>query len=183
MDPALGVLTPPLRVSLVAQVIKQEPDLGGTLMGGINARQHFVVITSIKETGLVTLFNAELTAAVPQPWLLLDGRSGWAGHLKPTFGDFFQLKELCAGIGGFSQGANFVGIKTVACLDHSALACAALRLQGHYTIHSNIEDQQALLQLHAAGNARPCPVSAGFPCQPYSAQGDQRGLQDSRGNT
>ena len=139
MDPTLGVLTPPLRVSLVAQVIKQEPDLGGTLMESIN--QHFVVIPSIEETGLVTLYNAELTAVVPQPRLLLDERSGRAGHFKPTFADFFQLKELCAGIGGFSQGANFVGIKMVACLDHSALACAALCLQGHYTIQANIEDQ------------------------------------------
>ena len=183
MDPALCGLSPPMRVGLVAQVIRQEPDLGGTLMEGINPQQRFVVSPSIQEIGLITLFNAEITAAAPLPRLLLDARSGWIRHSRPTFGDFFQLRELCAGIGGFSQGANFVGIKTVACLDHSALACAALRLQGHYTIQADIEDQEALQKLHAAGNARPSLVSAGFPYQPYSAQGDQRGLQDSRGNT
>ncbi|CAJ1368272.1 unnamed protein product [Effrenium voratum] len=137
MDPALCGLSPPMRVGLVAQVIRQEPDLGGTLMEGINPQQRFVVSPSIQEIGLITLFNAEITAAAPLPRLLLDARSGWVRHSRPTFGDFFQLRELCAGIGGFSQGANFVGIKTVACLDHSALACAALRLQGHYTIQGH----------------------------------------------
>ncbi|CAJ1372896.1 unnamed protein product, partial [Effrenium voratum] len=154
MDPALCGLSPPMRVGLVAQVIRQEPDLGGTLMEGINPQQRFVVSPSIQEIGLITLFNAMITAAAPLPRLLLDARSGWVRHSRPTFGDFFQLRELCAGIGGFSQGANFVGIKTVACLDHSALACAALRLQGHYTIQADIEDQEALQKLHAAGNAR-----------------------------
>ncbi|CAJ1337775.1 unnamed protein product [Effrenium voratum] len=111
-------------------------------MMGLSPEQRFLVDARIDQDTLVTVYNAELSAAGQLPRLHLDNHAGWIAHSKPTHGAFFQLKELCAGLGGFSQKANFVGIKTVACLDHSRLACDALWRQGHQVVHAQMEDME-----------------------------------------
>ncbi|CAJ1400826.1 unnamed protein product [Effrenium voratum] len=147
------------RATLVARAIAANTELGTEMMG-LSPEQRFLVDARIDQDTLVTVYNAELSAAGQLPRLHLDNHAGWIAHSKPTRGAFFQLKELCAGLGGFSQKANFVGIKTVACLDHSRLACDALRRQGHQVVHAQMEDMEASWYLQSVGLILECVHNA-----------------------
>ena len=153
MDTGLTSLALGSRATLAARAIAANTKLGTEMMG-LSPEQRFLVDARIDQDTLVTVYNAELSAAGQLPRLHLDNHAGWIAHSKPTHGAVFQLKELCAGLGGFSQKANFVGIKTVACLDHSRLACDALRRQGHQVVHAQMEDMEALFKIGSAAIGR-----------------------------
>ena len=48
-------------------------------------------------------------------------------------------------------------------------------------IHGDVADTRCVRALHAMKPQGFVQVTGGFPCQPYSRQGDMRGLQDGRG--
>ena len=96
---------------------------------------------------------------------------------------FKQAVELCSGIGGISVGARHAGIFTKLFVDHSPLACEAIRLNSGRVIFGKVEDSQVQQEVHAAIEGQRAVFLAGFPCQPYSAQGAGKGLADPRGAT
>ena len=98
-----------------------------------------------------------------------------AGHMR--------LKEICSGIGGFSAGARESGFETVAFLDHCEIACNTVAANGGRTICASIADRGARMALHEVEHDKPCLATAGFPCQPYSRQGDGQGFADDRAHT
>ena len=89
-----------------------------------------------------------------------------------------RVKELCAAMGG---QRGFASSQVVACVDKSPLACK-------YLVHSltvpviqgDICEVETIRQLHLAGNPQPAVITAGFPCQPFSAQGDGKVFEDNR---
>eukprot|EP00438_Fugacium_kawagutii_P015809 Skav206885 [mRNA] locus=scaffold3287:68732:72739:+ [translate_table: standard] len=94
----------------------------------------------------------------------------------------FSLVEFCAGMGGFSLGSTPVGFKTAVMVDCNPLACRALRDNFKCPIiQGDIQATETLIQVHENRPSGRVQVTAGFPCQPYSRQGDGLGLHDARG--
>ncbi|CAN5206078.1 hypothetical protein BH11PSE9_BH11PSE9_00260 [soil metagenome] len=101
---------------------------------------------------------------------LSDPIDAFDGHAPPT------TVELFCGIGGFRVAADRVGLKTVWANDLNALAGAVYR------------DRYGAAELHA-GDIRQLIdqvpphdiLTAGFPCQPFSAAGKKEGIRDPRG--
>ena len=94
---------------------------------------------------------------------------------------FFAMKEVCSGIGGIGMGAKQLGIRTIAALDLNPLVIRALELNGvSNPILGNIELRQDRFRLHVTPSPTRVWLACGFPCQPLSKQGDQRGANDPR---
>eukprot|EP00438_Fugacium_kawagutii_P023954 Skav232716 [mRNA] locus=scaffold4051:84716:89491:+ [translate_table: standard] len=95
--------------------------------------------------------------------------------------DFFKVKELCAGIGGIGQGLRFAGFDTIAAVDVNPYMCETLRRGGQTgVLCGDILDPRLRGALHCTPSPVRCTYASGFPCQPLSTQGDQRGVQDAR---
>jgi DNA-cytosine methyltransferase len=88
----------------------------------------------------------------------------------------FTVLDLFSGIGGFSLGLERAGMQTVAFCENDKF-CRKV-LAKHWPdipIHENIEEldgrqYRGTIQL----------VCGGFPCQPFSVAGEQRGSEDDR---
>ena len=84
--------------------------------------------------------------------------------------------DLFSGIGGFSLGLERVGFKTVGFCELDPYC--RLLLQKHWkgvTIHNDIK------KLEAKDIKEPIDIlTGGFPCQPYSVAGKQKGTDDNR---
>ena len=84
--------------------------------------------------------------------------------------------DLFSGIGGFSLALEKVGFKTVAFCENDPYC--RLLLQKHWkgvTIHHDIK------KLEAKDIKEPIDIlTGGFPCQPYSVAGKQKGTNDNR---
>ena len=100
-----------------------------------------------------------------------------------TWDAFKTIRETCCGMGGISTGASFIGFDTAVFNDRSELACRAIQANQGLVIPGDISDVRVVKAMHGVQPARRGILTAGFPCQPYSIQGDGGGLQDSRGST
>ena len=113
----------------------------------------------------------------------LDEHSGWP-HASLDAGAFWRFREACAGMGGIAMGLNQLGISAIAHLDANEYCCNTLKLNdAKGVIHGDINNYQDVEKLHGMDNARKSLLAAGFPCQPFSTQGDRLGHQDPRSAT
>ena len=86
-----------------------------------------------------------------------------------------RVVDFFSGIGGFSLGLERVGFKTVAFSEIDPYACAVLRK--HWPDVPNLGDITKL----SAGDVPDADLwCGGFPCQPFSVAGLQRGSSDER---
>ena len=89
--------------------------------------------------------------------------------------------DLCSGIGGFSLGLEATGgVKTVAFCEREAYPQAILKQ--HWPDVPCYTDVKELTyaQLEADGLVPIDLLTAGYPCQPFSVAGKQRGTDDPR---
>ena len=172
-------------VSIVAKVSLGCDEHGRALLMGVSPQQDFLLNLPCKADQLVAIYDAKVSfAASSQPLLQVDSYDNVVVCPMHTREAFLCFKEACAGIGGLSLGAQHAGMRPLAHLDHSQLAVDALRLQGHSNVVlGDVANPSMVHKLHSCAGGTPCLLAAGFPCQPFSCQGDGLGLADLRGKT
>ena len=91
-----------------------------------------------------------------------------------------QVLDLFSGIGGFSLGLERAGFETVAFCEIDKYC--RLVLQKHWKdikIYSDVREIKKE-RLEADGIPSPDVITGGFPCQPFSVAGRQKGSRDNR---
>ena len=181
MDPCLSELPHGTRVSLVARVSEQiAPGCFACL--GVSPQQQFMIINSATlEQGLFTFYDLVVSQQAP---LQLSFCADTAFYLRRELDSFQKVAifDICSGMGGFSLGSHPLGFQTMAFLDCNPLACDVLQCNFDApVIHGSVDDIQTIKTMHALKPADFLQVTGGFPCQPYSRQGDMQGLVDPRG--
>lgn len=84
--------------------------------------------------------------------------------------------DLCCGIGGFHQALSNMGMKCVLASDIDE-AC-----RKNYELNYKLKPEGDLTKLDVKKIPGFDVLCAGFPCQPFSKAGDQKGFDDNRGN-
>eukprot|EP01125_Pyxidicula_operculata_P009346 TRINITY_DN3078_c0_g1_i2.p1 TRINITY_DN3078_c0_g1~~TRINITY_DN3078_c0_g1_i2.p1 ORF type:complete len:439 (-),score=72.62 TRINITY_DN3078_c0_g1_i2:846-2162(-) len=88
----------------------------------------------------------------------------------------FTFIELFCGIGGFRIGCELVGGRSVFASEIDEQAC--------FTYYTNFNSKPSgdITEIDSHIIPPHDVLTAGFPCQSFSVMGNQRGLQDPRGN-
>ena len=84
--------------------------------------------------------------------------------------------DLCCGIGGFHYALKNMGHECVMACDINK-ECV-----NNYEINHNIRPLGDLTKIEINTIPDFDILCAGFPCQPFSKAGEQKGFEDSRGN-
>ena len=113
---------------------------------------------------------------------LIQGTSGHLfRNLAKENGSWSTFLSLCSGMGGGILGVDSAGFTCVGALDRSALATESLVRNFDFPVHcGSVEDTNSLIAMHKAKGESSYWVEAGFPCQPFSTLGDNRGFGDDR---
>jgi DNA (cytosine-5)-methyltransferase 1 len=88
----------------------------------------------------------------------------------------FTFVDLCCGIGGFHQALRRLGGTCLFACDIDA------KCRQTYAINYGIEPAGDLFEVSVDAIPAMDVLCAGFPCQPFSKAGSQRGFDDERGN-
>ena len=168
------------------------PSVGSRFSGaikgiGVNTA---VVMHSLQHIGIpedlllvgetATIYFVPVVLKDDRPSLLPDRHTRLVPHaVQDNTGRY--LKEACAGIGCIGIGALPFGTRVLAQLDKNHHCCEVLRANhSPVVLEMDITDWKATHALHEVHPELPAFLAAGFPCQPFSTQGDGRAMSDSR---
>ena len=84
--------------------------------------------------------------------------------------------DLCCGIGGFHQALEKLGMKCVLASDIN------IKCRETYEKNYGIKPEGDLTKINVETIPSFDVLCAGFPCQPFSKAGSQKGFDDNRGN-
>eukprot|EP00435_Cladocopium_sp_Y103_P056110 s2860_g18.t2 len=167
--------------SLVARVLRSEAD-GCWACSGVSPVVPFK-LCGLAELNLETYTFYQLEVRSQEPLVLCScDQTTFFQHRVMNPFQKVQLFDVCCGIGGFSLGSAPLGMMTSAFLDSNSLACETIRANFHApVIQGSVSDISSVQQLHQLKTDDFSQLTSGFPCQPYSCQGDMQGLRDKRG--
>ena len=134
-----------------------------------------------EEGQTMMLYNVKKSfTALNASWTLWVQPESMAVNI-PEETDVLGVKDVCAGMGGLTQGLEAVGFHPLAALEINPLMCETLFLNGHPGIvQGSVLRDLDRARFHCTPFPSRCTMASGFPCQPLSAQGDQRGQEDER---
>ena len=137
-----------------------------------------LVFTAPLPMGKFTIYEAVVLETDPCI-LCIDSQTMIVPH-APKVGFHWEIKEICAGMGGIGLGSRSFGGTIVASLDCNELACQHLKLNQHgQVLCKDLCEDRSKAELHAI-NGHTEVLAAGFPCQPHSVQGLRLGSNDPR---
>lgn len=98
---------------------------------------------------------------------------------QPVGTSYRTCVELCSGAGGQALGLEQAGFAHQALIELDRDACQTLRQNrpDWNVVQADVRSSECV---RAATRARPCLLSAGVPCPPFSIAGRQQGLCDER---
>ena len=136
------------------------------------------------ECQAISVLGGRLICKLPMPVFEVRSMEDVLCHRRCTREDMWNLIELCAGLGIGTMGFNQAGMRTVCAVDW----CLPFT-QGFQEIHPDIPvvtgdigSSDVLRQVHKV-HSDPAALMCGFACQPFSAGGQQRGVNDIRSET
>ena len=102
-------------------------------------------------------------------------------NLSDAFGKFsieesLKFADLCCGIGGFHNALTNIGMTCVFACDIDK------QCRVNYEENYKIKPEGDLTQIEVGKIPQFDVLCAGFPCQPFSKAGEQKGFDDDRGN-
>eukprot|EP00435_Cladocopium_sp_Y103_P049900 s843_g15.t1 len=181
MDPLLSCLPVGSLVSLVARV--QPSSMSDEIScTGLSPSQDFSLRSpTVLAPDVYTFYDLILEKGDP---MLLAFGDTTAYHSQRTLDNFHKVRvfDVCCGMGGFALGSTPLGFEITASLDSNSLACQTVRMNfPHPVIHGSVEDVSCVKEMHGMQPDHFLQMTGGFPCQPFSRQGDLQGLRDGRG--
>ena len=180
-DPLIRASGPGVHLDLVAAFEGQKDDLA-VCRGKWHSETFLVKGWTKPFSGLWTLYDYVKTDDVDGVPCLEPGANASARqHVHACSASYRTLVELCAGMGGISLGAQAACVNTCLFVDKSELSVEILQTnKGAQVLRGDIMQRCTQRQVHMLSPSFPVLVSSGFPCQPFSRQGNGLALRDSR---
>ena len=176
----MGYLLPPLKPGLFTGILMplQSTDVGSTVVELVGYNAHGVTKFSLQDDFRYTVYSAALSGP---PWELAQIDGTKVIRIENEIHGPPRVKELCAGMGGIGLGLSHLGCRVVAALELSDLGCRHMKRNYDFdVIQGSVTEEKDLCVLQVSGGTSPSIYSCGFPCQPWSSQGDQLGFLDDR---
>ena len=175
------------RIDLSGDIICHDPERGACMLYTWPGKMKIRVFSGLfvdDDTEHVSIYGALFVDGLGLPGFEVDKHSEVLYHKRLQLKDFYQVIELCSGMGIATQGFMVSGLTPqVANELQPAMAEAYKALHPDIpVITGNVCDPMTVIEIHRTYE-RSAIVAAGFSCQPFSAGGKCMGVHDSRSGT
>ena len=171
------------RATLVARVIIWSPHGKGHLCKSLIHNQFFRYHGAIPNGHERVSFVNAVVHQCQGPTLVIDESAALLSHTPRQAKDFFEMVELCTGLGALGCGAAYAGWTVSAQNELQSSFCQHLKKQGaQHVIEGDLCRLATLVKVHKAA-PHAGAIAWGFSCQPFSKLGDQQHGSDARFRT